>query len=144
MDRWFDRSGTPAKEWVPELGSLRCPVSNAMSSKSNVLQDADIAPVLERCKDLRVSGRVWHIWKGARRSQCLFTQTGRIGGNDLVLMFMPGMGKASTTGLKVLVFFRSGFPHIWPGLVMRICGVCWFETNVKEETILEMPFSIWG
>ena len=46
--------------------------------------------------------------------------TGRIGAHDVVLAFMPGMGKGAAAG--VAASFRSSFPHIKLGLVVGICG----------------------
>lgn len=60
--------------------------------------------------------------------------TGRIGAHDVVLAFMPGMGKGSAAG--VAASFRSSFPNVKLGLVVGICGGVPSEINSKEEIIL--------
>jgi nucleoside phosphorylase len=60
--------------------------------------------------------------------------TGRVGGHDVVLAFMPGIGKGSAAG--VAASFRSSFPHIKLGLVVGICGGVPTGINAKEDIIL--------
>jgi nucleoside phosphorylase len=45
---------------------------------------------------------------------------GRIGRHDVVLAYMPGMGKGNSA--SVAASFRSSFPNIRLGLVVGICG----------------------
>ncbi|KAF7511559.1 hypothetical protein GJ744_004147 [Endocarpon pusillum] len=45
---------------------------------------------------------------------------GRIGQHDVVLAYMPGMGKGSAA--SVAASFRASFPNIRLGLVVGICG----------------------
>ena len=46
--------------------------------------------------------------------------TGRIGGHNVVLVFMPGMGKGHSA--SVTASLRSSFEEIRLGLVVGICG----------------------
>ncbi|ERF75850.1 hypothetical protein EPUS_01216 [Endocarpon pusillum Z07020] len=56
--------------------------------------------------------------------------TGRIGSHNVVLAFMPGMGKG--TSASVAASFRSSFPNIKLGLVVGICGAV--PTGWDDET----------
>ena len=59
--------------------------------------------------------------------------TGRIGVHNVVLTFMPGMGKG--TSASVSANFRSSFPRITLGLVVGICGGVPIGID-KEEILL--------
>ncbi|OCK75506.1 putative kinesin light chain, partial [Lepidopterella palustris CBS 459.81] len=59
-----------------------------------------------------------------------FYTTGRIGVHNVVLAFMPSMGKG--TSASVAANFRSSFPRITLGLVVGICGGVPIGTDKKE------------
>ena len=58
--------------------------------------------------------------------------TGVIGRHNVVLVHMPGMGKAAAA--SVASHCKASFPHITLGLVVGICGVVPFRA--EEEIIL--------
>jgi nucleoside phosphorylase len=60
--------------------------------------------------------------------------TGRIGRHNVVLAFMPGMGKAHSA--SVTGSFRSSFGNIRLGLVVGICGGVPRGTEYDEEVLL--------
>ncbi|RFU77282.1 hypothetical protein TARUN_4958 [Trichoderma arundinaceum] len=60
--------------------------------------------------------------------------TGRIGDHDVVLAFMPGMGKVNSA--SVAAGFRASFPGIKLGLVVGICGGVPSGTDEEEEVLL--------
>ena len=59
---------------------------------------------------------------------------GRIGHHDVVLAFMPGMGKGHSA--SVAAAFRSSFEGIKLGLVVGICGGVPREAEHGEEILL--------
>jgi nucleoside phosphorylase len=60
--------------------------------------------------------------------------TGRMGGYDVVLAFMPGMGKVNSA--NVAAGFRASFPRIKLGLVVGICGGVPNGTDDEKEVLL--------
>ncbi|KAL7820890.1 hypothetical protein V8C26DRAFT_426799 [Trichoderma gracile] len=60
--------------------------------------------------------------------------TGRMCGNDVVLAFMPGMGKVNSA--SVAAGFRASFPGIKLGLVVGICGGVPFGRDDEKEVLL--------
>src|SRR4051794_18008423 len=59
---------------------------------------------------------------------------GRIGYHNVVLAYMPGMGKASSAA--VAASFRASFPNIRLGLVVGVCGGVPQPTVQDEEIFL--------
>ena len=59
---------------------------------------------------------------------------GRIGRHNVVMAYMPGMGKASSAG--VAASFRASFPNIRLGLVVGVCGGVPQPTIQDEEIFL--------
>ncbi|KAL6698081.1 hypothetical protein J3F84DRAFT_366444 [Trichoderma pleuroticola] len=60
--------------------------------------------------------------------------TGRMCGHDVVLAFMPGMGKVNSA--SVAAGFRASFPGIRLGLVVGICGGVPVGTDDEKEVLL--------
>ncbi|KAL7958815.1 hypothetical protein V8C34DRAFT_281795 [Trichoderma compactum] len=60
--------------------------------------------------------------------------TGRMCGHDVVLAFMPGMGKVNSA--SVAAGFRASFPGIRLGLVVGICGGVPDGTDDEKEVLL--------
>ncbi len=60
--------------------------------------------------------------------------TGRIGNHNVVLAFMPGMGKRNAA--SVAASFRSSFSGIRLGLVVGICGGVPTGTDHEEDILL--------
>ena len=62
--------------------------------------------------------------------------TGTIGRHNVVLAYMPGMGKASAAA--VAASCRASFPNIKLALIVGICGIVPFRTSGSEtaETVL--------
>lgn len=60
--------------------------------------------------------------------------TGRIGQHNIVLAFLPGIGKVESA--SVAAGFRSSFTNIKLGLVVGICGSVPFWGTPPEEIIL--------
>ncbi|KAL7937888.1 hypothetical protein V8C35DRAFT_290211 [Trichoderma chlorosporum] len=60
--------------------------------------------------------------------------TGRMCGHDVVLAFMPGMGKVNSA--NVAAGFRASFPGIRLGLVVGICGGVPVGTDDENEVLL--------
>ncbi|KAH0496825.1 hypothetical protein TgHK011_004169 [Trichoderma gracile] len=60
--------------------------------------------------------------------------TGRMCGNDVVLAFMPGMGKVNSA--SVAAGFRASFPGIKLGLVVGICGGVPLGRDDEKEVLL--------
>ncbi|KAL7950105.1 hypothetical protein V8C42DRAFT_309501 [Trichoderma barbatum] len=60
--------------------------------------------------------------------------TGKICGHDVVLAFMPGMGKVNSA--SVAAGFRASFPAIKLGIVVGICGGVPLGTDDEKEVIL--------
>ncbi|KAL7784841.1 hypothetical protein V8C37DRAFT_342878 [Trichoderma ceciliae] len=60
--------------------------------------------------------------------------TGRIGDHDVVLAFMPGMGKVNSA--SVAAGFRTSFPGIKLGVVVGVCGGVPLGTDDEKEVLL--------
>ncbi|PTB70806.1 purine and uridine phosphorylase [Trichoderma citrinoviride] len=60
--------------------------------------------------------------------------TGRVCGHDVVLAFMPGMGKVSSA--NVAAGFRASFPDIELGIVVGICGGVPLGRDDEKEVLL--------
>lgn len=60
--------------------------------------------------------------------------TGRMCGNDVVLAFMPGMGKVNSA--SVAAGFRASFPGITLGIVVGICGGVPLGKDDEKEVLL--------
>ncbi|PTB80571.1 purine and uridine phosphorylase [Trichoderma longibrachiatum ATCC 18648] len=60
--------------------------------------------------------------------------TGRMCGNDVVLAFMPGMGKVNSA--SVAAGFRVSFPGITLGIVVGICGGVPLGRDDEKEVLL--------
>lgn len=60
--------------------------------------------------------------------------TGRVCSHDVVLAFMPGMGKVNSAG--VAAGFRTSFPGIKLGIVVGICGGVPLGTDDEKEVLL--------
>ncbi|KAL6881283.1 hypothetical protein J3F83DRAFT_46937 [Trichoderma novae-zelandiae] len=60
--------------------------------------------------------------------------TGRMCGKDVVLAFMPGMGKVNSA--SVAAGFRASFPGIKLGIVVGICGGVPLGTDDEKEVLL--------
>ncbi|PHH64675.1 hypothetical protein CDD81_4116 [Ophiocordyceps australis] len=60
--------------------------------------------------------------------------TGYLGHHDVVLAYLPGMGKANAAA--VTASFRASFPNIKLALVVGVCGVAPFVPETKDEIIL--------
>ncbi|KAK4081665.1 uncharacterized protein Triagg1_2406 [Trichoderma aggressivum f. europaeum] len=60
--------------------------------------------------------------------------TGKMCGHDVVLAFMPGMGKVNSA--SVAAGFRASFPGIRLGLVVGICGGVPVGTDDEKEVLL--------
>lgn len=60
--------------------------------------------------------------------------TGKMCGHDVVLAFMPGMGKVNSA--SVAAGFRASFPGIKLGIVVGICGGVPLGTDDEKEVLL--------
>ncbi|KAK1246374.1 hypothetical protein MKX08_000176 [Trichoderma sp. CBMAI-0020] len=60
--------------------------------------------------------------------------TGRMCGHDVVLAFMPGIGKVNSA--SVAAGFRASFPGIKLGIVVGICGGVPLGTDDEKEILL--------
>jgi nucleoside phosphorylase len=60
--------------------------------------------------------------------------TGRIGNHNVVLAYLPSMGKVSAASVAASV--RSSFPEIRLGLVVGICGGVPTHLDTKDEILL--------
>lgn len=60
--------------------------------------------------------------------------TGKMAGHNVVLAFMPGMGKVNSA--NVAAGFRASFPKIKLGIVVGICGGAPDGTDCEKEVLL--------
>jgi nucleoside phosphorylase len=67
---------------------------------------------------------------------------GRIGRHNVVLAYMPGMGKAASA--TVAASFRASFPSIRLGLIVGICGGVSRDEDANSDSERDLDFVACG
>jgi nucleoside phosphorylase len=77
---------------------------------------------------------IWQYQYGKAQGDPNAYTTGRIGNHNVVLAFLPSMGKVSAA--SVAASLHCSFPEIRLGLVVGICGGVPTHRDTKDEILL--------